>query len=162
MFEDEGRFGTMTTIGRQWCEKGSDFIIKTKQGRENMYSYAAASPKSGHLIVGNYEKANTDTQKIFLELVSKACKNQYVLMFMDRAAWHTTDKLAIPDNIQLVFLPPTSPQLNPIEHLWKHIRTEYFHNIIFDSIANVYQALNDAVNSISEEKVKSLCACIYL
>ena len=162
MFQDEGRFGTMTTIGRQWCAKGDDFVVKTKQGRENMYSYAAVSPADGLLITGNHEKSNMEAMKIFLEKVAASVKHRPVVMFLDRAAWHTSMKLIVPDNIKLYFLPPTSPQLNPVEHLWKYIRTEKFHNVIFDTISDVYNAVAEAIAELSTEKIKTLCACSYL
>lgn len=162
MFQDEGRFGTMTTIGRQWCAKGKDFVVKTKQGRENMYSYAAVEPENGLLITGNHEKSNMEAMKIFLGNVAVAVNYRPVLMFMDRAAWHTSQKLTIPKNIKICFLPPTSPQLNPVEHLWKYIRTEKFHNVIFDTISDVYNAVADAISELSIENIKTLCACSYL
>jgi hypothetical protein len=37
---------------------------------------------------------------------------------MDKAGWHTAGDLVVPDNLSLVFLPPYSPELNPIERLW--------------------------------------------
>jgi len=162
MFQDEGRFGTMTTIGRQWCAKGEDFVVKTKQGRENMYSYAAVAPVTGTLVVSNHEKSNTEAMQEFLQKVALAVNNRPVLMIMDRAAWHTTQKLCAPKNISILFLPPTSPQLNPVEHLWKHIRTEYFHNLVFNTIGDVYNAVNDAVRELSSATMKTLCACSYL
>ena len=37
---------------------------------------------------------------------------------MDKAGWHTADELRVPENLSLVFLPPYSPELNPIERLF--------------------------------------------
>ena len=162
MFQDEGRFGIMTTIGRQWVEKGKDFVIKTKQGRENMYSYAAVSPENGSMVIESYEKANTDAMQAFLKKVDHEMKHAPILMIMDRAAWHTTQKLSIPKDILLLFLPPTSPQLNLVEYLWKHIRSEKFHNVIFNTLADTYAAMKEVVSELVPEKLKTLCACSYL
>jgi transposase len=41
---------------------------------------------------------------------------------MDKAGWHTAGDLVVPENLSLVFLPPYSPELNPIEGLWLHLR----------------------------------------
>ncbi len=49
---------------------------------------------------------------------------------MDKAGWHTAGALVVPDNLSLVFLPPPvqargrlySPELNPIERLWLHLK----------------------------------------
>lgn len=162
MFQDEGRFGTMTTLGREWKVKGEDFVVKVKQGRESMYSFAAVAPASGEIITESYEKSNTESMNNFLSKVATTTEGKRVLMILDRAAWHTTPKLSIPDSIKLLFLPPTSPELNPVEHLWKHIRTEGFHNIVFDTIQAVYSAVSEEFYTMKTEVLQSLCSCSYL
>jgi hypothetical protein len=39
------------------------------------------------------------------------------IVLMDKAGWHTAGDLVVPENLSLVFLPPYSPELNPIERL---------------------------------------------
>jgi len=41
------------------------------------------------------------------------------LLILDQAGWHSTPKLKVPDNITLLFLPPRSPELNPVENVWQ-------------------------------------------
>jgi len=71
---------------------------------------------------------------IFLQEVSGRFPEDFILMIMDKAAWHTTHGLQIPANIRLVFLPPCSPRLNPLGHPWKEIREKYFGNKVFENI----------------------------
>ena len=44
--------------------------------------------------------------------------NEHAVMVLDRAGWHTARKLVVPSNVTLVWLPPYSPQLNPVERVW--------------------------------------------
>src|SRR5215831_10393922 len=44
------------------------------------------------------------------------------IVLMDKAGWHTAGELCVPENLSIVFLPPYSPELNPIERLWLHLR----------------------------------------
>jgi transposase len=44
---------------------------------------------------------------------------------LDRAGWHTAKRLAVPSNVTLVWLPPHSPQLNPVERLWLFLRERH-------------------------------------
>ena len=162
MFQDEGRFGTLTSLGREWHAKGENFTVKIKQGRKSMYSYAAVSPKTGDMVMSNHEKSNTEAMSDFLQNIVASFKEKPILLIMDRAAWHTTAKLIVPKTISILLLPPTSPQLNPVEHLWKHIRTEKFHNVIFDAIEDVYQAVNEAILELTKDALKTLCSCSYL
>ena len=41
-----------------------------------------------------------------------------IVLVLDRAGWHTSVHLRVPDHVHLLFLPPYSPELQPAEHLW--------------------------------------------
>ncbi|NSW87668.1 MAG: transposase [Syntrophobacteraceae bacterium] len=58
-------------------------------------------------------------------------------MVMDGAGWHKAEKLAVPTNMHLVFLPPYSPELNPVEHIWESIRENWLGNEAFESMDRV-------------------------
>jgi len=47
-----------------------------------------------------------------------AGKNKRILLVLDRAGWHSSPHLVIPEGIHLLFLPPYSPELQPCERLW--------------------------------------------
>jgi transposase len=44
--------------------------------------------------------------------------HKQIVLVLDRAGWHTSVKLRVPDHVHLLFLPPYSPELQPAEHLW--------------------------------------------
>src|SRR4029078_2729769 len=41
-----------------------------------------------------------------------------IVLVLDRAGWHSTQRLRVPNHVHLLFLPPYSPELQPAEHLW--------------------------------------------
>ena len=43
------------------------------------------------------------------------------ILVLDNGSFHYAKSLKLPDNIALIFLPPYSPELNPIERLWQDI-----------------------------------------
>ena len=51
----------------------------------------------------------------------------------------------VPENIRLLPLPPYSPQLNPLEHIWEEIREKWFPNLVFDSLGAVEDRLVQAL-----------------
>lgn len=53
------------------------------------------------------------------------------MLILDQAGWHFTPKLKVPDNITLTFLPPRSPELNPVENVWQFMRDNWLSNGIF-------------------------------
>lgn len=83
--------------------------------------------------------------ELFLQQVAERFQDDHIVMVMDKAPWHTTEKLNIPENMTLVFLPPYSPQINPVEHLWKEIREKYFANKVFRDIDSVENTLMEAL-----------------
>jgi len=64
----------------------------------------------------------------------------HAIVLLDRAGWHTTDKLEIPKNLTLLPVPPASPELNAAENIWQYLRQTYLSNRVFDG----YQAIVDA------------------
>ncbi|HEX9035904.1 MAG TPA: transposase [Ktedonobacterales bacterium] len=47
-----------------------------------------------------------------------ASPTKQIVLVLDRAGWHTSVKLRVPDYVHRLFLPPYSPELQPAEHLW--------------------------------------------
>ena len=84
----------------------------------------------------------------FLGELSMRYSNEHVALIVDGAASHRTDSITIPDNITLIALPPYSPQLNPIENLWKIMRERFFPNLDFDCMDRLEQNLCDALNHL--------------
>lgn len=79
-----------------------------------------------------------------------------VLLCCDGAAWHKAKALVIPDNIVLFFIPPYTPEMNPIEQIWKEIRKRGFKNEVFASLEKVIDRLCDTICSLSEELIRSI------
>ena len=65
---------------------------------------------------------NTDIINIYLTELSHTYQDQGLLLIMDRAGWHTATRLEIPRNIRIEYLPPYSPELNPVERLQRWLR----------------------------------------
>ena len=72
------------------------------------------------------------------------------------AAWHKSKGLNIPENIELVFIPPYTPEMNPIEQIWKQIRMIGFRNEIFSSLDKVVDRLSSTIRSLSNDLIKSI------
>jgi transposase len=55
---------------------------------------------------------------VFLSELALSFANKQILLVLDGAGWHRSRELVVPGNIELFFLPPYSPELNPVENLW--------------------------------------------
>jgi len=102
--------------------------------------------------------ANTDCMNIFLQEVADRFPEDYIVMVMDRAAWHTSKTLKVPENIEIFPLLPYSPELNPTEHIWDEVREKGFLNEAFNSMTAVEIRLCKTLQALetNEVRVKSI------
>lgn len=161
-FFDEGRFGIRSTLTRMWAKKGTPLNVKIKQGYQSFYMYSAVSPHKGDDFSLILPQVNTEMMNIFLEELSNAYSEYTILLIMDQAGWHKSKELNIPPNIQIEFLPPYSPELNPVERLWKWIKKEVVHNKVFATLEQLIESVSNVYQKLSPEKFTRLCACSYL
>lgn len=94
--------------------------------------------ESFFLIAG---RCNTEWMNAFLEELSQAYPDDYLLFVMDNAIWHKSSTLKIPTNIGFAFIPPYTPEMNPIEQVWKEIRKRGFKNKAFQTLEDVMNQL---------------------
>lgn len=158
MFQDEARFGRMSDPRSCWAPSPMRPMIRLALIREFRYEYAAVSPWDGDLDYMTSEKMNTDNMSLFLDQVSTAHGQDFVVMVLDGASSHKCKELKVPDNIALVFLPPYSPELNPAEQIWNRLRRNYFANRVFDSLNAATLQAENGLDCMSSDKkaLKSL------
>jgi len=134
MFQDEARFGRLSDPRACWAPTPHRPIVNLALVREFRYEYAAVSPWDGCLDYMSAEKMNTESMSLFLDQISRAHNNEFIVMVVDGASSHKSKELRIPENVSLVLLPPYSPELNPAEQIWNVLRRDYFANRVFDSL----------------------------
>ncbi|WIY53963.1 transposase [Devosia sp. YIM 151766] len=59
------------------------------------------------------------------EIGSRVQRGTHAVLLFDRAGWHTTEKLTLPKNMTLIFLPSRSPELNAVENFWRYLRQNW-------------------------------------
>ncbi len=103
---------------------------------------------------------NTACMQIFLEEVASRYQGELIVMVADCAGWHRSAALKIPSNVVLMQLPPYSPELNLVEHLWDDLREKSFGNLIFDSMKTLKKHLAAALKKfeMEVERVNSIVA----
>lgn len=151
MFQDEGRFGRISTPQRCWAPRGIRPYVPNQIVREYTYAYVAASPHDGTLDSLIMPLVNEQAMSIFLREVSHRHPDEFILMVMDGAGWHKANALRVPENMALIFLPPYSPELNPVEHVWEHIRENGFRNKAFNSIEAVEDQLMQSLKALEND-----------
>lgn len=152
MFQDEARFGRMSRPMNCWTPLGMRPETKTQLVREYDYAFGAVAPLTGEMDSLVLPRCDTEMMEMFLAEVSRRHPGKHSLMFMDRAAWHTTQKLSLPENLTIDFLPPRSPQCNPQEPVWKVLRRDFLGNRHFNSLAEVSAATAAGLHALENNK----------
>ena len=87
----------------------------------------------------------------FLKQLSEHYSEDIILLCCDGAAWHKSAGLELPENIVLFHIPPYTPEMNPIEQIWKEIRNE-----IFATLEKVVDRLCDTICKLSNQVISSI------
>lgn len=160
-FFDESRFGTHSKLGYGWFPKGLRTRVKIKLGFQNFYVYSAVSAKTGESFSLIMPKVNTTCMNIFLAEISRHLGEKNAIIVMDCAGWHKAKELITPKNIHLMYLPPYSPELNPVERLWQYLKSHTIKNRIYSTIDELEDFVCDFIRNFNTKTVKQICSIDY-
>jgi transposase len=160
MFQDEARFGRISDTRRCWCPKPYRPLCQAMVSQEYTYAYGAVSVTDGVLDTLIIPYVNTKCMQIFLDEVASRHPGERIIMVLDGAGWHKSKSLKIPRNMRLLSLPPYSPELNPVEHIWDDLREKSFHNRVFESLDALENHLEVALREMEfdNKRVRSIVA----
>lgn len=118
---DEHRIGLKPLLRRVWAPIGQRPVATVQHRFAWRYLVGFVHPASGRTV---FHLATTVSIPVFeVELAEfarqvGASPSKQIVLVLDRAGWHTSVHLRVPDHVHLLFLPPYSPELQPAEHLW--------------------------------------------
>lgn len=94
-------------------------------------------------------RADIGAMQMHLDEIGKAvARGAHAVVLMDRAGWHTTDRLRLPKNLTIILLPSRSPELNPVENVWQYRRQTWLSNRVFGTDGDILDAGCDAWNRL--------------
>lgn len=178
VFQDEVHFSIQTTVTRSWSIKGSEPKVRSYPGRRNVAYSGFVRPDTGKLWTTNPGWFNFETTiesfREFIRCNPLAGGKRYCIV-LDNAPWHKKAKRLIQDEsneeyadiramADFISLPPYSPDLNPIEQVWRITRKERTHNRFFPNLEALTEAVNSFFDSLSvpNDKLRNLCSFSWL
>ncbi len=156
MFQDEAGFGRINKPKYCWCEKGIRPVVPCHHIREYRYAYGAVDPLTGDSFFLVLPRCDTACTNVFFRELSKEFQDDIILLCCDGAAWHKSKNLMVPDNIVLFYIPPYTPEMNPIEQIWKELRKRGFKNEVFSTLEKVVDRLCDVICSLTPAAIRSI------
>lgn len=124
--------------------------------RKYRYAYGAVEPLTGESFFLVMPYCNSVCMNIFLKELAMKYPDDHIILVCDGARWHIANSLEIPSNIHLVFILPYTPEMNPIEQIWKEIRKRGFKNEIFETLEKVVDRLCETICLLSCDTIKSI------
>lgn len=173
VFQDEVHFQVTTSVTRKWAKKGSRPKVGSAPMRKSVPYSGYVIPETGELIMTkpkwfNYETVIQSLRE-FIAIYPAEGKKLYLVI--DNAPWHKKayrlvqeealeEYGDIREKLELVKLPPYSPDLNPIEQCWRITRHDITHNTYFANEKVLEDTLDAYFDKYHEpnEKFKALCS----
>jgi hypothetical protein len=150
-FQDEMRLGQKNPRTRRWARRGTRPVAHQDLRTASAYLFGAICPERGVGAGLVMPRANTKAMQHHLDEIAKAvAPGAHALVLLDRAGWHTTKKLRLPETLTLLPLPPRAPELNPVENLWQVLRQTFLSNRLFDTYDAITQAACRAWNAVAD------------
>ncbi len=167
--QDECHFQRHGTRCHVWVPpEDKDPVVLHAPTRESVACFGAVSLRSGKLVHAFSPVFNAETFLGFLKgLLRRRSRGVKMVVVLDNARYHHA-KLLKPylrrhrANLELLFLPPYSPQLAPVERVWKLARRLATHNLHFNSLEELRQAAESCFNQWRKPNrvLKRLCGVI--
>jgi transposase len=160
-WQDESRVGQQGSLSRVWAAKGTRPRVVRQRQFLNTYIFGACCPDKDKGCALILPECHTGMMQLHLDEISKNVEDGFhAIIIIDRASWHTTEALTIPENISLLPLPPYSPELNPMEQVWQKIKADSLTNTTFKSYDDIVEKCCKAWNSFCDEdgNIKQLCS----
>lgn len=143
---DESRFGLKGVRRRGLVLRGVRPIGKVRWRFEYFWVYGAVEPARGESQFWLFTHLDGECFEAFLQALSRAYPEELLVVQVDNGGFHRKSSMPIPDNVFLVFQPPYSPEVNPIERVWEHLK---------DQLAwKGFETLGALEAKVSEELVK--------
>ena len=166
-FQDEIDLNLLPGILRCWTQRGSQRKVMTPGLNQKRYGFGAIDYVSGQTLHRIEEHKNSAGFCAFIEQFMQTVTQspdyhgQKIVLIVDNFRIHHSKKtLAFleqyADQLVLFALPTYSPWLNLIERLWKHLRRKVTHNHLFQSIAQLVEAVHSFLDALNQARSLAL------
>jgi transposase len=150
LFGDEASFALWGSLSYTWAPRGHQPQVKTTGLRKGYKVFGAIEFFSGQLLYqGTEERFNSNSYQTFLVYLLSQFSGP-ILLIQDGARYHTSKATrqfieAHQDRLIVYQLPSYSPDYNPIEYLWKKVKTKATHNRYFEEFVKLVQSVEEAL-----------------
>ena len=159
-FGDEVGFEGDPRPRHRWVPRGSNPTQGYHGGHVRQNVIGAVNPESGQLVSLIVPHSDTEVFQAFLDTMAKEVPEggKEVWLILDNASWHKSKSLHW-HHIRPKFLPPYSPDFNPIERLWQHLKSHYLAGFVTRHGHELNEKIYVSIRELIEktDTIKSVC-----
>ena len=162
--QDESRLGLHLPLRRRLTGNGVKPVQVVEPLYESYWLSAAVEPTTGEAFWWELPSLDATCFGILLAEFGQAYTESLNIVLLDQAPAHVAQRVSVPDNIVLVWLPAYSPELNPVERLWEDLkaRIDVVDTRVRRSLAALQAHVADLVQRYTAATIASLTGYAYL
>jgi transposase len=158
--QDETRLGLLPVVRRRVTARGVQPVATVTYQFDNFYLYGAVEPSTGAHFFLELPYLNSRAFQVWLDGFAAAFPDSVNVLVLDNGAGHKAKAVRWPVNVVPVFLPPYSPELNPIERLWRDLKDK-LSDIPVKTIDALSEAMGTIIQHYSHATLQSLTSFTY-
>ena len=158
--QDESRVGLLPVPRRRITVSGIKPVGPVQYQFENFYVYGAVEPTTGASFFLELPQLNAANFQIFLNEFAQHYQETLNIVLMDNGSCHKAKSLVLPDNVVCLFLPPYSPELNPIERLWRDLKDRLAW-VLFTQLEELERYVETIIRQYAKAAIRSLTSYPY-
>lgn len=163
-FVDAAHFVLQPFLGFLWCF--SRIFLKSSPGRQRFNVLGALHATTLQLVtVTNTSYINSESVAQLLRQLAALFTDLPITLVLDNARYQRcrlVQALAAELNIELLFLPPYSPNLNLIERLWKFVKKKCLYSKYYEKFVDFKQAIQECLDQVSGQFKEELASLLTL
>lgn len=150
----------MPITHRRLTLRGVKPISHVQQVFESYYLYGAIEPTTGANCFLEFPRLDTECFQLFLDHLAAQYPTSRNILVLDNGPFHKAQALRLPPNLLLLFLPPYSPELNPIERVWQHLKAPLA-GVLFPTLRKLRNRVASLLQHCSPSTFQSLTGYPY-
>ncbi|MCM3735190.1 IS630 family transposase [Bacillus cytotoxicus] len=154
LYQDETHVRAYQSLHATWSQRGSQRQIPTYGHHASVTIFGTVNAQTGEVVHQTASSCKQEDFLSFLSYVLKQYEDKFVVMVTDNARIHKSKLVQDflheqKERLMLVYLPPYSPNLNPIERLWKWLKQQVIANRFHPTQASIKESVQDFLSDIA-------------
>jgi putative transposase len=145
---------------RRWARRGEKCRVTKNGDHLRMNVTGMVCPRTGEFYALEFTHSDGTTFQAFLDEANKDVhfERKRQILILDNASWHKRKNLQW-GRFEVLYLPPYSPDFNPIERLWLLMKAEWFYDFIAKNRQELIDQLDLALCWVINRKNQNKKTC---